>query len=920
MKLTNSQLEAIETIDNNLQIIACAGSGKTETISRRIVNIVEKKGVSPSSIVAFTFTEKAAAELKHRVLNRFKEKFDNINGLAEMYIGTTHGWCLQFLQDNLPGYQKYSVLTDVKQKLMIDRAPRKTGLSDLGMKRFTDTHLYITWLNILRESELESGDGKIPDKYQEIISKYEQYLREHGYLDYTMLLTHFLKNLQENHAFKQKVTEKIKYLIVDEYQDVNHVQEMIVRELSKLGANICVVGDDDQTIYQWRGSDIHNILNFEKNYTNVKQVVLEENFRSSDAIVTTAKGVIENNNPERLQKSMKAAGHQAYEQGDIILNMYDEQDKELDFIVNTIKNTRGIAFTDKADEEARGLDYSDMCILLRKWKKAELLVQKLTEAEIPFIVTGVTQLMKQPEVIASQGIFEYLQGAIDEDELTRRWTELSEKIDKKDLKKAIEGLNKIKKRLRDANTYEEDKKIIFWYEEFILQQIFEDFRKNADITEGKFDGLHESKQYDKSEIIFYNLGMFSQIIDDFESVHFKSDPSQKLNDFMGFLEYSANDYYPEGWLNQSYRNVNAVVIMTVYQAKGLEFPVVFVPFMNKNYFPAQKIGGTKVWKFMTDDLIANREKYDGGAIVDERRIFYVAMTRSKKFLFVSRAPGTTRNEKTPSDFLTEMRQTGAQVVSSERNFSDRKKIEPRSKEELSHIVLNFSLLQSYFECPYSFKYYTLYGFRKPLNPRMGYGKSIHDALMEIHKKAIDGEIVETLSMESLEENHFHFPYAIDKVKKELSEKAKNSINDYFGKHKQELKNIEYAEQGIELDFGNGIIVNGRIDMVKKRDVSGEEKIYIVDFKTSLNNKDYEISSINRNQLLLYGLGYKDLTGRKADFVQIYNLNKNEEHNRELLDIDLAAIKKDITQAADEIRNNSLNKKCSTPGCVCGYGK
>src|SRR5690606_24287472 len=219
----------------------------------------------------------------------------------------------------------------------------------------------------------------------------------------------------------------IGFLIVDEYQDVNPVQEEIVKRLYQLGANVCVVGDDDQTIFQWRGSDVIYIQKFRERYKDVEYIALQDNFRSSKAVVDVALACIENNT-DRLPKEMIAKGSQQYERGDILYNQFTSLDEENAFIVESIKNIRGTQFQDKDGSEPRGLDYSDFVILIRKWKKAHAIIEALQEANIPFIVTGVNNLFQRQEIRSAVAIFQFLQGTIDEIVLKEYWVSLSESI------------------------------------------------------------------------------------------------------------------------------------------------------------------------------------------------------------------------------------------------------------------------------------------------------------------------------------------------------------------------------------------------------------------------------------------------------------------------------------------------------------
>ena len=900
MQYTPDQLKAINTIDKNLQIIACAGSGKTQVISQRVVNII-KQGHPPAQIIAFTYTEKAAAELQARILKLSRDQVPDVAGLAEMYIGTIHAWCLNSLQEHKYEFQKFSVLDEIKLKLFVDKNYDKIGMKDLNMERFKDTGHFIQLMGVVRESEFEDGDN-IPKDILAALGKYEETLLRHCYLDFTMIMTKVIEYLDKDESFRKKLGVNIGFLIVDEYQDVNPVQEEIVNRLYQLGANVCVVGDDDQTIFQWRGSDVNYIQKFRERYQNVEYIALQDNFRSSKAVVDVALACIENNT-ERLPKAMIAKGFQEYERGDILYNQFESVEEENAFIVESIRNLRGTQFLDKVGSDPRGLDYSDFAILIRKWKKANAIIEALQEANIPFIVTGVNNLFQKQEVRASVAIFQFLQGTIDENVLREYWQSLAGSILPSNLDIAIKKLTKLQPQ-KDM-----------YYERFNIQDIYMNFLDDAGIREEVFiDGSgNTASGYHNEEIVFYNLGMFSQIIHDFETVYFKTDPGYKLYTFLNFLRYSAENYYPEGWLNNNYKTPNAVQIMTVYQSKGLEFPAVFIPGLNKNYLPTKKPGGKQVWHFLDRNLIKGVERYFPHP-EDERRLLYVAITRSEKYLLVSRAPDG-RLEQNESMFGPEIRRSEYVFTSTRRDYAERERAIPKPSVEIANISLNFSLLKAFFDCPYSFKFRSFYGFIQPLGARIGYGSSIHNSLMELHREILEGNTLSKGQLPDLLEKHINFPYATEPAAHDMTIKANTAINIYYDRNEKEFPLIEFAEKEIQLDLGDGIIVNGKMDLIKKKRIDGTEEKTIIDFKST---EDAQAYNATIDQLQLYALGYKALTGENADFLEIYNLDKNDTHKNELTAGDLDQMREKIIHAANEIRSNHLDKVCNNPECVCRF--
>lgn len=926
---TTEQEKAFNTLDDHLQIIACAGSGKTQVISKRIVNLLKNKKAEPSNILAFTYTDKAAGELKNRIYEIVKEEIGEVKGMADMYIGTIHGWCFKMLQEYHYSYQKYTVLDEIRLKLFVDRYFKDIGMKDLPridnpniqMNMFVDTDRFIQLMNIINEAKLKPGN-ELPKHILEAYNKYEQTLSDHGYFDFSMIMTKARHHLQQKGDFYERVIKNIKYLTVDEYQDINPIQEDIIELLFNSGANLCVVGDDDQNIYQWRGSDISYILNFKEKYgknATIKTATLIENYRSSRGIVDIAQKVISKNNT-RLNKKMESTGEQEYERDNILYNDFSNEEDENEFISNTIKLLRGKEFKDKKNSIGRGLDYSDFCVLLRKWNKAEKIIEVFDKLEIPYITGGVNKLFETKEVIAGLKIFSLLSEESDEEQLFEAWLNLSPKqIDKIKLQEAIDDL-KAKKPIENETMYYE----------FCLQDIFWQFLDKAEIREETFSSDIDKHDTTFGEIIMYNLGKLSQVINDFEAINYKTGNTKfYLFSFLNFIKYAAADYYPEGWINSTYKTPNAVQIITIHQSKGLEFPVVFLPGMNKNYFPAKKMGGVSVWKFLDETLIEGADKYKG--IDDneepERRLLYVAITRAQKFLFISRAPHhSNRLYQKPSMFLDEIRNSQYIISSKTQTFDNLTVAEPSPKDSTNNIQLNFSILKDFFECSYRFKLNSIYGFATPLSPFMGFGETIHNSLAEIHKRSIGGHTITKEDTEAIIERHENLPYAPPKAKREMQESIRNLVKKYIEDNQDQFQYIEFVEKDIQLNLGDGIIVTGRIDLIKKINFEGTLETTIIEFKSKQKSQESEIT---KEQLYLYGLGHKELTGKKADFINIYILDPkhgNKGFPEPLEEQHLVLIQNKIRDVVTKIRSKdftrvttwSICEKCDQKLICSGY--
>ena len=372
----------------------------------------------------------------------------------------------------------------------------------------------------------------------------------------------------------------------------------------------------------------------------------------------------------------------------------------------------------------------------------------------------------------------------------------------------------------------------------------------------------------RGEVVFYNLGKFSQAISDFESIHFHSNPVDKYTTFAGFLRHHAEHAYPEGWQDSAYATPDAVQIMTVHQAKGLQWPAVFIPQLVRNRFPNRAIGGRTAWHLLPAKAFEKGQRYRGG-IEDERRLFYVAVTRAQKFVHMTWAP-TPRNQqaKWASDFFDEVL-ASKNVKRRRQSYSAREQLEPTPRSSVANVLLSFSDLKYFFECPYQFKLRILYGFNAPLAEALGYGKSLHDALTEVHKRALDGESISPDLAEELVQRHLRAPYAYQALREKLEGSASKAIAGYIERNSENFSNLEFSEKGIEIALGDGVTVAGRIDLVKRIDT---DEVTIVDLKSSERAQDNDVTE---TQLHIYALGYQELTGRDADYVEVYELDEQK---------------------------------------------
>lgn len=581
--LTTQQQEAVDEIQNNLQIIACAGSGKTEVVARRIAKILESTSAAPENIVAFTFTEKAAESMKRRIQGAISQAKD----LNEMYIGTIHGFCHNLLKRYTTYFKDFRILDTVKRHLFVIRYCKKCGMSDLGMEPYPrNVNLFLSCIDkMLLDYENHEHWEQL---HREVLEKYIQCVYEHQFIDFSLLIFEATRQLRENPKVQEYI-KTIQYLIVDEYQDVDDLQETLIHLIADAGANICVVGDDDQTIYQFRGSNAENMITFPKRYSNVHQVKLEKNFRCTEGIVDIADCVIQNN-AHRLPKKMVSARKG---NGDINAIRFNSSREQYDGIAQKIQ-----------DLHRKGIAYSEIAILVRKGKHINPIANVLDDANVPYATdssehffTGdyFDRFVKTLQVLAD----------IDKKVLYDTWSDLVDdtafNVGFKFLRSCANGSS------------------------VPLSKILRTFCKKIDFIK---------QDSPDPEVRKTALEGISKILDDYDEIYGDWQLSARISGILKFLGTQAAEEYKYHSFQPKDPTEDAVQLMTVHKAKGLEFDSVFLPHLENREFPITRIGGKQYWHVLGGSFEDNKAQFIGN-IEDERKLFYVAVTRAKSNLYLT---------------------------------------------------------------------------------------------------------------------------------------------------------------------------------------------------------------------------------------------------------------------------------------------
>ena len=626
--LNREQQQAVQHTEGPLLILAGAGSGKTKVLTVRIAYLLAQ-GVNPYEILAITFTNKAAKEMKSRVEGLVGDVANRI------WLSTFHSFCAKFLRfelDNFLGYNSNFTIYDTSDSQVVIKAALKAlNLDDkyypVGamISAISDAKNKLMFASDYRKQARDFYQQKVADVYE----YYERELRKNNALDFDDLLLVAVKLLQSNAAVLEKYSKRFRYVMIDEYQDTNHAQYLLAYLLSSHWKNIAVVGDADQSIYAWRGADIQNILDFEKDYPNCTSIKLEQNYRSTKIILDAANAVIDNNEgrPEKNLWTDKVEGAK------IQHFTAQSEHEEAAFIGDTIVKKHDI----------HGVPYGDMAILYRTNAQSRVLEEALIKRALPYTMVGGTKFYDRKEIKDVLAYLRVLYNPFDDLSLLRIINVPKRSIGATTVSKlqdyARENGTSLFMTLTQLHLVDTIKgKTKEKLEEFgvlIFTLVAEmDDKSVLDILEAILDRTGYLAQLEEStdpqdQARAENIGELLSVAKDFQDTN----PTGTVEDFLEQVAL-VND------VDSFEQEESKVTLMTLHAAKGLEFPIVFLGGLEEGLFPHSR-------------TLMNPEE-----IEEERRLAYVGITRAEKELYISNATSRTVFGRTssylPSRFIDEI--------------------------------------------------------------------------------------------------------------------------------------------------------------------------------------------------------------------------------------------------------------------------
>jgi len=898
MQYTKDQLEAINNINGNLQIIACAGSGKTETISVRIANLVLNR-IPKEQILAFTFTDKAANEMKLRIRTQLEERLPDDPEIGGMYIGTIHSFCFKYLKEIKPEFRNYDIIDENKQLLFLSRHRYDIRLPQLSQRQeppFNPLIRFIKTINIIKQNQISETQilRDAPD-FHDCYLKYYQLMDEHKFLDFATIIEKLVNILENEPPELTRIREKIKYVVVDEYQDINPIQEKLINLIAGEDGNLCVVGDDDQSIFEFQGANVDNILTYSRRYQNVKEVKLLTNFRSTDAIIEAARDLVQYNSGHRLEKRMEhGKPYKRGERGDIYQLEFQTRTEEVEFIANKISDLRGYKYLESKDEETgeeihRGLDWCDFAILVRNNATARDFIDVFEREGIPFTTKGTSGLFERHQIRFLQMVFNYFCDLV-------IWTPEG------NISCSLSDLQEYYQHNMDEGRWEQIESVITnkkaeitevdrFYPQSVYHQILQAMGMDDDI-------FNEGQLYD--------FGRFSKLILDFETVN-EWINIQRLKSFVFFLNGYAESRIDIGGLDDPTK-LNTVTIQSIHKAKGLEYPVVFIPDLARRRFPSQNRNRTPDIYLNTLDLT----RFTSGDL-GERRLFYVGITRSEKFLFLTMARNIGHKiDYKPSTFYDEYTHD-ILLIENVSDPTEREYIDPTPKTILEIFPTSFTDLQYFFKCPYDYLLRNLMGFSPTIDLSFGYGLQIHNLLNRLH---IENNEVAPSEQEAddLTESEFFLRYTRGQIFDNMKNKTKEILKNYIRSFSNDFPLKLETEKPFEFVLDDALI-SGQIDLITKIDPDTQEvlDVNLIDFKTEKKEGRRKRDPLNKLQLRLYAIAAGKAFGLNPMQSYVHYLSDNVRLEVDISDENLKEARSVIHNAVRGIKNRNFGRN---PGKHC----
>jgi DNA helicase-2/ATP-dependent DNA helicase PcrA len=877
-ELTPAQYAAATDPASEIQALAGAGSGKSKTLAFRAARLLAE-GEDPKGLVVFTFTDKAADSVKLRVSQALVATGLEPTLVGAMYVGTIHGYCQRLLGEMDARHRQFDVLDDNRLVMYLmsrygDPRYGGLGLADLRAAhptaagrpaRYFDTITEVAnaW-KLVNEELLDLADVVANDPViGRVLVRLAARLDQDQFYDFSLMVRRVVDALARGADPVERALGSLRHLMVDEYQDVNPVQERLICLMHDRSQTLFVVGDDDQAIYGWRGADVGNILTFGRRHPAAGEHSLTHNFRSTRAIVQAADGFAAAElGAARLDKRPTADDPPGPR--DFRVLWFHDRAEEACWVAHLVEALLGTEYVER-DGTVRGLTPADFAVLMRSTRGDEqdgsqrhsAFTSALDELGIPYSLEAGGGLFDRPQVAALREALGLLR---DRSPSRAQVRDLFDRVllacfPNADFDRLVAVFSDWGRRIHWPPGASRQR--------LYPQRLLHELLAALGLPQTRFD-----------EGTMRDLGVFSQILQDAETVYVSIDSRDRFAALLNFLDNVAEKGYDTS-SNELLRRPDAVTVATVHKAKGLEFPVVFVVDVEAGRFPTP-MRGYQGWlpRAVVGAALA-RPAYQSSP-AEEARLFYTAITRAERYLYVTgcaRLPGG-RNTRRPSPFAARL--VHPEIDHDPAGLPAGLRVAPPGRRVDETVVpTTYSQIRYYLRCPHDYRLRTVFGFSPPIEEMFGFGQTVHAAVGKLHERyrrcAPTQPEAEAVAREVFHLKHV--PPSRDPVNRpggyeQARDASARIVRDYARDYGVDFAHERQVEVAFEIPIAQAV-VSGTIDLLLRYDDRGVVvDASVVDFKTMeggadpLANRDLDWGELAL-QVQLYARAAREVLGELA---------------------------------------------------------
>lgn len=901
MKNNFQQEQAIKTIDGPVLIIAGPGTGKTFTLVERVLYMVGEKNIDPSEIMISTFTNKAAFELIDRLSTKFKESGIQ-KDVNDMHIGNFHTICDKILRENLIYTnlkEGYTQIDEVEQSYLIRRNINHfrniPGYSNIINQNREVNDIVKIVNKVCEEAILERKSTNQNNQILlNITSLYEKILESYNMIDFSHKLFYTYKLIHENEEVRKKLHEQINYILIDEYQDTNTVQEKIILDLLNENKNICVVGDDDQSLYRFRGASVKNILQFDKIFPEVKIIKLQQNYRSEDSIIKFYSQYMQDLilrhqelKPFRFNKllySDKVSGENR-----VIKRVVNNEDEWKEAIYQTIQDLKKCKAIN---------NYNEVAILFNSINspQANKLRSYLRQRGIGVYTPTTKTLLSKKEVLELIGIiYAIFKPIIDRARISRSY-DIQAFLDRE-----YENIYKIM--LRDDELSDFVKRM----SRYILSN---DFSLNIYDIYYRLFAYNPFYSYMLEEHKAKNISRYLELIQKYQIANqiFEINKSN-IEDFVvtffyDFIDFIRNQKVSEFDEDTKIPDINSTSMLTIHSSKGMEYPIVIMGSMTDAPFNQYTSFLDNLLNNLIKEfgIISDYEPEELTNILDFYRKFYTGFSRAKDLLILTYNKGAKYKENDLEFLLDDINE----IKINELNIEADELKESIVKSQYSYTTD----ISVYNKCPLEYYYRRKLKFTFPKTKALFYGSLVHESIEAINKRKIQSLDIDNIEELVTEKARQKFKEGAIEFRKDDVDRAIEEVKIYI----ENLKHIgipKESELGITFST-NDYLINGNVDMIYEKD----GKMHIMDFKTGTppdEDGNHESLKDYINQINLYAYLYKMTKGKEIDSMSLYftDLDANQRIFTYKFD---ERINEEVLNMIDETVKNIESEKFGFDNC------